>query len=855
MKIRSLVIEHFRGIEHLELSDVPERGVVLIAGDNEQGKSTLMEAVRGVLQERHSGKNKKVKAWQPVGTDEAPQVSLAATIGPYEVEVTKRWLRKAMCTLRLSGETTENLSGREADDRLEKLLAEHTDEHLLDVLFLEQGEAAELAQAAGIPSLTRVLDERIGQEAQDSQADSALMAAVAEEYQRYYTEGGKPRGELRAAQQEDTQAREHLAQARTEMDNLSAQVDKVESLRRREAEARQALPEAEEDAARAEVRYRAAAKATEERERAQRELRDATVLWESAEARYKERQKLRAECEGAAVALRDLKAASAEAGRAAEADDQALREALGARDKAREALGEAKKSHGVTKENLSAARAQQKLSEAEEILRRVSEMDEHLAALGSRTVSKKQLKEAEEAYSEVRVAEAVRSRTTARLLLSGSAESTVLIDDTPGPLPQEVELREGTRVQIGEVTAVYSQGEERGEDPVLAAEEHLARLLENLDCESLDEARAAAESTEQRGLIRKEREGALRGRKPEEVRAEREDMRARVTGREEIPELDEAESAEEQAAGEVEEREKSVNLAEQAVEELRESPTVAALARAQASAELAEQRHRDLETRLAQAQEEAPEENLAAAAHEAAARRDSAQVTYERAKKAEEGTDPEQSERLWRGAVAQCESLREEVARTTRELDRLSSYIEAAYGAGERLAQAEAQAEAVGRRLAAVQRRARAAATVREALVRHRDAARSRYAGPFAQQLTALGRTVFGRDVEFRLTEDLAIQERVLAGRNIAVSDLSGGAQEQVALMTRFAIAGLVGDSMPVFIDDALGSTDPDRLALMAALLSKVGEEHQVFVLTCVPQRYAQVVKQRDYRIEDLKSS
>ncbi|KQB83767.1 AAA family ATPase [Corynebacterium oculi] len=855
MKIRSLVVDNFRGVPHLELSDVPERGVVLIAGDNEQGKSTLMEAVGAVLRERHSAKNKKVKTWQPVGTDEAPQVSLTATVGPYEVEITKRWLRRPMCTLRLSGADTENLSGREADDRLERLLAEHTDEHLLNALFLEQGQAVALAQAAGIPSLTRVLDEHTGNEAQDSQADSALLAAVAQEYQRYYTEGGKPRGELRAAQQEDTQARENLAQVREEMENLAAQVDKVESLRRREAEARRDLPEAEEAAATAQARHQAAAKATEESARAQQELRDATVLWESAEARRAERRGLRKQCEESAAALHDLEAEYEEARRAARRDRAALTEAVAARETSRKALAEAKKKHAIAKKALRVASARQRLSEAEELLARVAEFDERLAGLDSRTVTKAQLAEAENAYSEVRVAQAVRSRTTARLLLSGPQDTTVLLDETPTPLPQEVELHEGTRVQIGEVTAVYSQGEGQREDPVPAAEEALAEILAALECASLDEARAAAEATEQRALVHKEREAALQGHRPEEVRAEYEDLRARVADDADIPTPAQAEEAEEEASREVEECEEADHLAAQTVEDLRESPTVAGLARAETGKELAAQRHADLKAQLEQADKENPEENLKAAEQEAAARRDSVQVAYERAKRAEEGTDPEQSERLWRGAEARCESLREEMSRTTRELDRLSSHIEAANGAGERLVQAEAQAEAGGRRLAAVQRRAHAVETVREVLLRHRDAARSRYAGPFARQLTALGRTVFGRDVEFRLTEHLGVGERVLGGLNIAVDDLSGGAQEQVALVTRFAIAELVGDAMPVFIDDALGSTDPERLALMAALLSQVGETHQVFVLTCVPQRYAQVVKQRDYRIEDLKSS
>ena len=43
---------------------------------------------------------------------------------------------------------------------------------------------------------------------------------------------------------------------------------------------------------------------------------------------------------------------------------------------------------------------------------------------------------------------------------------------------------------------------------------------------------------------------------------------------------------------------------------------------------------------------------------------------------------------------------------------------------------------------------------------------------------------------------------------------------------------------MPVVIDDALGFTDPDRLAKMGKVFDTVGAHGQVIVLTCSPDRY-----------------
>ena len=39
MRIHDLVIDNFRAIEHLELHDLPDTGVIVIHGDNERPES------------------------------------------------------------------------------------------------------------------------------------------------------------------------------------------------------------------------------------------------------------------------------------------------------------------------------------------------------------------------------------------------------------------------------------------------------------------------------------------------------------------------------------------------------------------------------------------------------------------------------------------------------------------------------------------------------------------------------------------------------------------------------------------------------------------------------------------------
>ena len=123
----------------------------------------------------------------------------------------------------------------------------------------------------------------------------------------------------------------------------------------------------------------------------------------------------------------------------------------------------------------------------------------------------------------------------------------------------------------------------------------------------------------------------------------------------------------------------------------------------------------------------------------------------------------------------------------------------------------------------------------------HRDNTRQRYVEPFRSEIERLGRPVFGPTFEVEIDSDLRICNRTLDGRTVPYDSLSGGAKEQLGILARLAGAALVAteDTVPVVIDDALGFTDPDRLTKMGAVFDTVGDNGQVIVLTCSPQRYA----------------
>ena len=139
-----------------------------------------------------------------------------------------------------------------------------------------------------------------------------------------------------------------------------------------------------------------------------------------------------------------------------------------------------------------------------------------------------------------------------------------------------------------------------------------------------------------------------------------------------------------------------------------------------------------------------------------------------------------------------------------------------------------------------LEERARAAALLHDTLTAHRDARRARVQAPYQRALEELGRTVFGDPLTITVGDDLTIASRTVDGVTVPFDSLSGGAQEQLGVLSRLACARLVdgADGAPVIFDDALGHSDPTRLGAMADALVEAGRAAQVIVFSCVAGRF-----------------
>lgn len=879
MLIHSLTIDNVRGIEHLELADLPETGVIVIAGDNEQGKSTILDALHAVLNEKHSSKKAGLRALQPVGRDASPSVTLTATLGPHTFTLTKVWFKGRKAELAVATPTRENYTGDRAEEKLEQLKSDYLDDDLVRALFLRQGDLAATVSAAGIPSLTRALDGVDGADAASGSEDSALIDAVEAEYTRYFTAAkGAEAGELKAARAAHDDAVAELTTARTAVAELEGFVARVEAVTRDRDDAQAQLPDARAEVTTLGEKAGQAAAAREKVVRLQEERDRAEEALTRAQAAVSAREQKRAEVTELETGLAERSRGLEEAREKAAHEERQLsglgaqlEEAREKETRAREAVKTARTRHRLLSDAARRDELAAKLADVDELDAQIRQLRERAAG---RQIRDRDLRQVEDAATEVALQRRLREAAAAKLRLNATAPTTVTVDGRDVALDSgehTVELTEGTELTIGAVTAVYSAGQtERtpGDDPVAAAERRLAELLEELGCEDLEEARTAREQArrtdEELEALTARRAAVVRDGDVEKLRTELARLNAALEGVD-LPaevDLEPAESAVESATEALEQVTDQVSRLDSALGPWRERRAATALTRLSTQIEGDQDAVDRARRALAAAEEETPAEDLARAVEEAQRVRDEAGSRVAEAERVLAQENPDLAVKMFEGAREHLASLEKTVTEAEKKLAELTGRIEQATGAAERLEKATAAEESAARRLASVERRAGAVRLLRETLHRHRDEARRRYAQPFAEQLTRLARTVFGPDVEFTLSDDLEVRARSIGETSVPLEALSGGAKEQLAILTRFAIANLVSREgpdgtvpVPVVVDDALGSTDPSRLQLMATLFSDMGKTGQVVVLTCAPQRYSRVTGRTDYRIEELKSA
>ncbi|PQM45494.1 DNA replication and repair protein RecF [Mycobacterium talmoniae] len=156
MKLHRLVLSNYRGIAHREIA-FPDHGVVVVCGDNEIGKSSMIEALDLLLESKDRSTKKDVKQVKPTHADVGSEVTAEISTGPYRFVYHKRFHKKAETQLTVLAPRREQLTGDEAHDRVRAMLAETMDTDLWRAQRVLQAASTAAVDLSGCDALSRAL--------------------------------------------------------------------------------------------------------------------------------------------------------------------------------------------------------------------------------------------------------------------------------------------------------------------------------------------------------------------------------------------------------------------------------------------------------------------------------------------------------------------------------------------------------------------------------------------------------------------------------------------------------------------------------------------------------------------------
>jgi hypothetical protein len=869
MILKRLKLANFKDILEREVQ-FPACGLIVVQGPNEVGKTALQEALDLLLEVPADSNKARVKTQRPVGRDAAPEVELEADCGPYSFTYFKRFdVRHPETVLRVHHPRSEQLTGRDAHERVGSILAENLDVQLWKAVRVQQGAAIGQVGLADCRSLMAALDAAAGT-VPVGQGELTIFERIAKEALRYFTPGGQPVQDLMRDRKEVELLERDVARLTGSLAELQKTVEQVEWLDRQ-------LRTLDEELEEAGSNRGARSDELRELEKLERELAPLHANAEAAEARASQAQdrrdarlRLVADVERLDDAVQALEVAHAR--RTAELENarsDAARQTLEAeaaaerREQAEQLYELRRRDYDFRQDELGLAQLNERHGRVVESRRLVSEARELLART---KITQSGLNRIDEERATLAKARAALEAGSPSLTFAAEAEITFLVDgDTLSLGPRQVverAIKDELKVQVPNLFSMSVRSGASVESltrQVHTSEVQLARIFKTSAVASRDDAgeqlrqRQEAERTVHDADARQQQD--LRDLTLEQMSGKIESLERSTSSylaarpaepvigatTEECDELRrraEADAAQAKAV-----HEGASRLARGADE--RTDGLRADVQATSAQLDLQRENHERLLREIGVARLTATDDSLEQELREA---RDTEQETHGLlvAEEAQlQALEPERVRALAENATAACENL--DIQRRALKEQRLRLEAELRFRGQDGLAEAyeevASKRDRCRRALDGLEKRAGATKHLLEAMRECREEARQRREGPLRERINELGRILYGGSFSVELDDRLAISDRTLGGTTLAFEQLSTGAQEQLALIARLSAGMLVSDhgGVPIILDDTLGHSDEGRLEYMGHILSEAGRRCQVIVLTSYPRRYAHV--------------
>lgn len=872
MRLKRIHLQNFRGIRNREIV-FPVEGVTVLIGQNEIGKSSLFDALQLVFMEKATSKKTLVKEIQPVGKDVGPFVAIDISLGPYEISLEKTYLKSPQTTLNIRGPQNNAFQGDEAHAEWIRLLESEMDLPLFWSLLLGQSRESSPLQLTGYASLERALDGSAGTP-HSGETTEPLFDRVQAEYGLYFT----PKGTQKKGLDEKVLARKatevECQELEGQLRDLERDVESLLGLDREHSEVLLSVQNAQIRQKETQVSLEALQGEKAAWQRLQWAHTTALSDLKALVQQLEHRKKLEGELTGLKEEAENLRMAGADAAPALQKMKSEREQGEESVLKSKLAVEEREKTLELLEEDSQHFRTRDEAASLEERWSRIEELTQeerdntpkslvpilreedlkHLVDAFIRAEStRNQLASASPslqvaAQRDLSVVRVDTHTTTA--LLKGEKASFVLAEDGAIELPgiATLSLRVGS-----EIASLATESE--------TAAKKLKELYEKLGVSSVQEARLRGQEQALRARDQETRKTALRdllkNESLEEIEEKREKMRSSLAsyeaarpqdapslvdsaedvrnrireGREKLVQLKSGLQEQENKVRAIREQESTLVRMESErtirMEILSERITERSQEQTKVAADLRENALQETRTALEQKNEvrilemAKIEENMTALGGEKIAllcenAADALQSAEEERQSISERRIALQARLLERGE----RGLAEQLSHKKTELHRLCMEERSLLG------------------------RAEAAKRLFTLLQEERKILRNRYMEPLRTKIEELGRILYNSTFGVELDDSLKVSRRTLDGITLPWKSLSGGAQEQMDLLVRFAVTLLVSEDggVPLLLDETLVYTDPERRRLLGALLKRLGNRTQVILLTSDRARFSGLI-------------
>ena len=865
MHFKSIEVEQFLQFRETVTIEGLDAELNVIAGDNEAGKSTLLQAIRTVLFNRHKGT--AGEKFAPYNAKVSPRIKLVFVVDDVEYQLEKVFSKNKEGRTELKADDGKSWDGPDAENYLAELLGfsyakgQSKPEHqgLAGLLWVEQSKAYESVSLSdqSRQQIHSVFENEMREMLGGGQGEQ-LHKRIGELRSIYFDLKGNPRGDYKKLQAEVAQVQLQLEEKQLE---LKAYEDKVDYLERQQKEQASYLADNAEERARQAF------------EQAQKNHQRISELQKEVEADQEKVKRVEAEAKVASNAwdsrtnlIKDL-STSEQTVKSLQDDVDGKEEEIAPRIKAiteqQDSLTEIKKHRSEIEEKMRRAREIESLQQLssdfqrlDKTLKEAKKIDSDrrrcIADQDAITITEAVMNDIKKADRQRELTDVRLSNVATRLQYQLQPDITVQLGDNTLTGTGDARLTEATELQLGKmgnITVIPGGDDLQSLQRTLEEQNHqLTRLLAETGLDTVDDASKELQRSQTMEVLRGQYEATLKGLAPDGMQALEDDHSSVTARREKLRTSLGDISTDEKKAAELETKvdllqqqivqlEETLQSEEDAIQQLRDD-----LITTKANAKTENNNKNSLIDQLERLRKESSDDELEKKLTEAEAAVEKAQRSLNALKQALDDSNPGLAENELERTQKVQQQITEKILKLERDIRELKVELTALgqKGLAEEVATLESEYESAKLQLEQSDNHAHALDLLQRTLDTSLQQAKEAIAQPITDKLLPYLRQLIPGAAPL-INEELILTGIQREGIVEPFENLSIGTREQVAVLVRLAYADLLsaeGVPVMVILDDALVNSDDDRRDRMKTILYQASKRYQILLLTCHEKAY-----------------